>query len=118
MATLDILIPQMGEGLREVIVARLLKQAGDYVERDEIIYEMETDKATLQVESPYQGRLHEWLVQEGDTLPIGARIARIETESTATTVAPADEAMHTILALAGKLMPEDVRSEERRVGKE
>ena len=80
MALLDILIPQMGEGLQEVIVVSRQKQPGDFVRRDELLYSMETDKAVMEVESPYEGVLQEWLAAEGATLPIGAPIARIETE--------------------------------------
>jgi pyruvate dehydrogenase E2 component (dihydrolipoamide acetyltransferase) len=105
MATLDIVIPQTGEGIQEVIVARLLKQAGDYVERDEIIYEMEADKATLQVESPYEGRLSEWLVREGDTLPIGAPIARIEIGSPAMASAQAYNSGNTAVPVPATTSP-------------
>ena len=80
MAIVEVLVPQMGEGLQEVRVLRLLKQAGERVARDEHLYEMETDKAVLEVESPYSGVVVEWLAKEGDILPIGAPIARIEVE--------------------------------------
>src|SRR6266404_5942461 len=84
MAILDVLVPQLGEGLQEVLVRKLLKKPGELVERDEPIYVMETDKADVEVESPYAGILKEWLVEEGKVLPIGALVARIEgTASTA-----------------------------------
>jgi len=96
MAIVEVLVPQMGEGLQEVRVLRFLKQPGERVARDEHIYEMETDKAVLEVESPYSGVIVEWLAKEGDILPIGAPIARIEVEGTVqvpvTTPAPAAEA--------------------------
>jgi pyruvate/2-oxoglutarate dehydrogenase complex dihydrolipoamide acyltransferase (E2) component len=75
----DIMIPQMGEGLTEVRLLQFLKQPGDTVHRDDLIYTMETDKATLEVESPESGTLIEWLAAEGDVLPIGAPVARIRT---------------------------------------
>jgi len=96
MAIVEVLVPQMGEGLQEVRVLRFLKQPGERVARDEHIYEMETDKAVLEVESPYSGVIVEWLAKEGDILPIGAPIARIEVEGTVqvpvATPAPATEA--------------------------
>jgi pyruvate/2-oxoglutarate dehydrogenase complex dihydrolipoamide acyltransferase (E2) component len=64
-----------------------LKQPGERIARDEHIYEMETDKANVEVESPYAGVLVEWLAKEGDILPIGAPIARMEVEG-AVEVAP------------------------------
>jgi pyruvate dehydrogenase E2 component (dihydrolipoamide acetyltransferase) len=81
MAILDIRVPQMGEGLREVLIHRLLKKPGDFVKRDEIIYVMESDKAIVEVESSHQGILKEWLVEEARVLSVGATIARIESET-------------------------------------
>ncbi|MER3559251.1 MAG: hypothetical protein C4336_07255, partial [Armatimonadota bacterium] len=80
MAIIEIVVPQLGEGLTEVRVLRFLRQPGDSVQRDEHIYEMETDKANVEVESPYSGVIVEWLAKEGDILPIGAPIARMEVE--------------------------------------
>lgn len=80
MAIVEVIVPQLGEGLQEVRVMRFLKQPGDRVERDEHIYEMETDKANVEVESPYAGVIVEWLAKEGDILPIGTPIARMEVE--------------------------------------
>jgi pyruvate/2-oxoglutarate dehydrogenase complex dihydrolipoamide acyltransferase (E2) component len=80
MAIVEVIVPQLGEGLQEVRVMRFLKQPGERVARDEHIYEMETDKANVEVESPYAGVLVEWLAKEGDILPIGAPIARMEVE--------------------------------------
>src|SRR5580658_10355215 len=84
MATLEIRVPQMGEGLQEVIVHQFLKRPGDHVKRDELLYNMETDKAVMEVESAYDGILREWLCEEGSVLPIGAPIARMEVEEAAT----------------------------------
>jgi len=81
----EVYIPQMGEGLQEVVIVKLHKQPGDVVKRDEPFYTMETDKASLEVESPYDGVLREWLAEEGAVLPIGAPIARIEVLATMAT---------------------------------
>jgi len=78
MPIVSIRIPQMGEGLQEALLVQLHKQPGDTVRRDEAIYVMETDKATTDVESPYAGRLVEWLVKEGTVLPIGTQVATME----------------------------------------
>ncbi len=83
MATLEICVPQMGEGLQEVIIQQFLKKPGDKVKRDELIYNMETDKATMEVESAYEGVLQEWLCEEGAVIAIGAPIARFQVEETA-----------------------------------
>ncbi|MDW8107938.1 MAG: 2-oxo acid dehydrogenase subunit E2 [Armatimonadota bacterium] len=95
MAIVEVLVPQLGEGLQEVRVIRFLKQPGDLVQRDEHIYEMETDKATVEVESPYTGKIVEWLAKEGDILAIGAPIARMEVEGVVDVATPTAHAPHT-----------------------
>ena len=92
MAIVEVIVPQLGEGLQEVRVMRFLKQPGERVARDEHIYEMETDKANVEVESPYAGVIVEWLAKEGDILPIGAPIARMEVEGAVEVAAPAAHA--------------------------
>lgn len=72
-------IPQIGEGLQEARVVALLKQPGDWVKRDEAIYQMETDKAVMDVESPVEGRLVRWLAKPDDVLGIGADVLVLET---------------------------------------
>jgi pyruvate/2-oxoglutarate dehydrogenase complex dihydrolipoamide acyltransferase (E2) component len=78
MPIVEVLVPQMGEGLQEVLIVEFTKKPGDRIRRDETFYNMETDKATMEVESPHDGVLVEWLAREGDTVPIGAPIARME----------------------------------------
>ena len=78
MPTVAIRIPQLGEGLQESLVIELFKVAGDQVKRDEPLYAMETDKGTMDIESPYDGVLTEWLVEEGTVHKIGAAIAHME----------------------------------------
>ena len=72
---LDICIPQLGEGLREVRIVELLRRSGDLVERGDALYVIETDKSTVELESPETGRLVEWRVAAGDVVPIGSRVA-------------------------------------------
>ncbi|MCW3100646.1 MAG: Dihydrolipoamide acetyltransferase component of pyruvate dehydrogenase complex [Chthonomonadaceae bacterium] len=96
MAIVEVFVPQMGEGLTEVRILELQKQPGDRVHRDELLYSMETDKATLDVEAPFEGVLVEWLTVSGDILAVGAPIARIDTE-----MADAAAMAHTT-AMGGK----------------
>ncbi len=91
MAIEDIVIPQMGESVAEGSIGTWLKQVGDAVARDEPIVEVETDKVAMEVPSPVAGVLIEQLVAEGDTVDIGALIARVDTEGKATN-APAASA--------------------------
>ena len=78
MPVVAVRIPQLGEGLQEARLIEFLKQPGDSVKRDEPIYVMETDKATTEVESPYDGTLEAWLVEPDTVLPIGQEIARMQ----------------------------------------
>ncbi len=77
MSHIEIRIPQLGEGLHEARIVRFLKQPGESVEQDEPIYEMETDKATMEIESPVAGVIEEWSAKEDDVVLIGAVIGRI-----------------------------------------
>jgi pyruvate/2-oxoglutarate dehydrogenase complex dihydrolipoamide acyltransferase (E2) component len=78
MPVVSVRIPQLGEGLQEARLVEFLKNPGDTIKRDDPIYVMETDKAVTEVESPYAGKLTEWVVEENSVLPIGAEIARME----------------------------------------
>lgn len=78
MPVVSVRIPQLGEGLQEALLVEFLKKPGDAVKRDEYIYVMETDKATSEVECPYEGTLVEWVVKEGQVLEIGTEIAKME----------------------------------------
>lgn len=75
--SVEIKIPTIGESINEVILSQWLKEDGDYVEMDEAIAELESDKATLELPAEKAGILR-IVAQEGDTLEIGALVAHIE----------------------------------------
>ena len=68
--SLEIKVPAVGESITEVTIAQWSKNDGDYVEMDEVICELESDKATFEVTAESSGILH-IKAQEGDTLEIG-----------------------------------------------
>lgn len=78
MVLVDIRVPQLGEGLQEALIIALLKAPGVRVAKDEPVFEMETDKARVEVEAAHAGLLREWLVHEGDVVAIGSVVGRIE----------------------------------------
>ena len=78
MAT-DVIMPQMGFDMEEGTVVRWLKAEGDQVNRGEPIVEVETDKATVEVESFASGLLRRIVVTEGITVPVGQVIGIIGT---------------------------------------
>jgi len=67
----------MGEGLQEAKILTRLKAEGETVERDEPLFQMETDKAIVEIESTYAGVVHSWLCEEGDMVAIGAPVVSI-----------------------------------------
>jgi 2-oxoglutarate dehydrogenase E2 component (dihydrolipoamide succinyltransferase) len=90
MAT-DVKVPAAGESISEVIIGSWLKAVGDSVAADEPIVEVETDKATLEVPSPVAGVLTEQLVATGDTVAVGAVVARIDEAKAAARAPQAEE---------------------------
>ena len=75
--TVDIVIPALGESITEATILRWVKNAGEVVERDEIVVEIETDKATMELAAPETGVLSEVLKGEGEKVQIGDVIARV-----------------------------------------
>jgi len=77
MAT-DIIMPQLGESIAEGTVVKWLVQVGGIIEKDQSLLEVETEKVALEIPSPATGVLSEIVVQEGETVPVGTLLARIE----------------------------------------
>jgi len=77
----DVTMPQMGVSVVEGTVVEWLKQPGDWVEADEIIASISTDKIDTDVESPAGGRVQEILVEVGATVDVGTVMARIATDA-------------------------------------
>ena len=87
MAT-DVAVPALGESITEGTLAQWLKRPGEAVAADEPLASLETDKVTVDVPSPIAGVLSETLANEGDTVAVGAVIARIDENATASAAAP------------------------------
>jgi len=74
----DITMPQLGETVTEGTIVRWAKKVGDTVAEDEVLFEVSTDKVDSEVPSPASGVVAEILVQEGQTVDVGARLAVID----------------------------------------
>ena len=72
-----IVVPQLGEGLTEARIVSLLKRPGDWIKADEALFALETDKANVEIEAPHAGVIGDWLVCEGQTVPIHAPVVHI-----------------------------------------
>ena len=73
----DVIMPKMGDGMEEGTLLEWLKAEGDEVKSGDVIGTIQTDKATLELESPGSGTLRGFLIQGGDTVPVGRPIAAI-----------------------------------------
>jgi len=88
----DVLLPAMGESVTEGSVGSWLKLPGEAVKKDEPLVEIETDKVAVEVPSPVDGVLDAQLVSAGDTVAVGALLAKVRQGGAATAggaVAPA-----------------------------
>lgn len=100
----EVIMPKMGDGMEEGTLLEWLKKDGESVKPGEVIGTIQTDKATLELESPGRGKLTGFLIQSGDTVPVGRPIAAIlkdgeslpanwgSGEASAPAAAPAEEA--------------------------
>ena len=78
---IEIKVPTVGESISEVTLVKWHKQDGEWVERDEVIAELESEKATFEINAEKAGAL-KIIAQEGDTLHIGDVVCSIDTEAT------------------------------------
>jgi len=80
MAKYNLLLPKMGESVAEATIIKWNKKPGDFIEIDEAVMEIATDKVDSDVPSPVSGRLIDQLFRENDVVQVGAVIAIIETD--------------------------------------
>ena len=77
---IEIKVPTVGESISEVTLVKWLKNDGEYAERDEVIAELESEKATFEVNAEQAGIIKH-VAKEGDTLAIGAVVCSIDTDA-------------------------------------
>ena len=118
----DVVLPELGESVTEGTVTRWLKQVGDDVAVDEPLLEISTDKVDTEIPSPVAGTLTEILVQEDETVEVGAVLARVgsgaapadeKPAAPAETPAPASEEKAPEAAPAEQKAPEAAPAEEK-----
>jgi 2-oxoglutarate dehydrogenase E2 component (dihydrolipoamide succinyltransferase) len=110
-APVDILVPAAGESVVEADVGEWFKKVGDYVAADEAIVELETDKAAMDVPSPVAGTIVEIVAPSGETVEVGAVLARVQpgegqaAAPQAAAAAPAEAPKQEAPASSGSEMP-------------
>ena len=77
---LEIKVPTVGESINEVTLVKWLKKEGEWAERDEVIAELESEKATFEINAEQAGAVQQ-IAKEGDTLAIGDLVGSIDTEA-------------------------------------
>lgn len=102
--SLEIKVPPVGESITEVVLSQWLKKDGDVVEMDEVIAELESDKATFELTAEQPGTLRT-VASEGDTLAIGAVVCRIEEGGVASPKAAEPAAAPAAVADAASAAP-------------
>lgn len=105
MATIEILLPKMGESVAEATITKLVVSPGERVEADESLVEIATDKVDSEVPAPEDGSLVEWLVAEGDVVAVGQAIARYEVSGSVEKPAAASKVMPVAAAVAVEAAP-------------
>ena len=76
-------VPGMGDSITEGTIEAFVKRAGDYVEADETIARIETDKVTVDITAPKSGVIQKYLHNEGDTVDVGADFYILDTDAKA-----------------------------------
>lgn len=116
---IEIKVPTVGESISEVTLLKWLKKDGDYVERDEVIAELESEKATFEVNAEQGGIITLGPLQEGDTLKIGDLLASIDetaakpeaiTKHAETEKKPATDSKPTISAAPVVAVSNDIKA--------
>src|SRR5688572_31372407 len=78
MAIVELKVPSPGKSITEVVIARWVKNTGDVVEKDDVLAEIDSDKATLTLNAEESGKI-EVLAAEGETVKVGQVIVKIDT---------------------------------------
>src|SRR3954464_14207350 len=88
MSIQNVKLPDVGEGVTEGELVRWLVKIGDTVKADQPVVELMTDKATVEVPSPFAGTVKELKYKEGDMVPIESVMLVLETDGAAAAIPP------------------------------
>jgi pyruvate/2-oxoglutarate dehydrogenase complex dihydrolipoamide acyltransferase (E2) component len=103
----EIIMPQLGESIAEGTIVKWLIPVGGVIQKDQSLLEVETEKVTLEIPSPATGVLSEIIIQQGETVPVGTLLARIEN-------APASEVINRVGGVVIRPMEPALEGEDHR----
>ena len=104
----EIRLPEISENVDTGDVINVLVKVDDYIEKDQSVVELETEKAAFEVPSPFKGRVSEISVKEGDSVKVGQVILKVDTEAEKKEEKPKE---------AGQKPPEEEKGREEEKGK-
>ncbi len=110
------LLPDLGEGLTEAEVVAWHVAAGDTVTLNQVVAEVETEKAVVELPSPFAGTVVELLAQPGDTVAVGAPLVAVDTGGGTDAPAPIEEEKVSVLVGYGPTEAAPSRRRRRRGG--
>lgn len=110
----DIIVPQLGESVTEATVGSWSVKAGDTVQRDDVLVELETDKVAIEVRAESDGTIGAILVEEGETVEIGAKLATMSAGGEAAAASPAPEPAKAEVPAAPKAAPAEAKPAEAK----
>ena len=106
----DMKLPELGENIDSASVLSVLVKAGDVIEKDQAVLEIETDKATIEVPASLDGKIVEVLIKEGEKAKVGQALFKVEVGE--------EEAVEETSSNSQPEKPEAVKSEEKSEPKE
>ena len=115
---IEIKVPTLGESISEATIAKITKKVGEFAKKDELLMELETDKVTLEINSPEAGVIEALEVKEGDSVIVGQIIGKItQSDSVSSAPSPVVGAVQTAPAAPHSELSPSVRkiSEEEGI---
>ena len=112
----DITVPTLGESVTEATVGTWSVKAGDVVKKDDVLVELETDKVAVEVRAENDGTVDAILVEEGETVGIGAKLATMSAGGEAAAAAPAPAPAAEAAPAAPKAAPAEAKAAPASTG--
>ena len=77
----EVVLPDLGEGIESATISEILISVGEKVKKDDVLLVLESDKASMEIPSDYEGKIVEMFIEEGKDISIGDPLYKIETQN-------------------------------------